>query len=406
MSLLLGHSPKLFIRKPVLVRASAGGSSSVVQTPPCYVKGADPCGADHVLLDYSHSMKNRPILIKKAPEELVYNDAEVTTIGSSHGWVASLMHGVGILRLHDDLNPVASDANPKCITLPPLVTLPQCQTQIITNVSLSSLSPEEEDCVVAVKFMGPQLSYCRPSAQGNSKWFNIRITNPCFFSSRLMFSKTHNMFRIPGSGGQLIASWDLCKDEHTPKIQVLRYHNLPQLSEAEREVRDTCFTTEHLVESPFPGMTILVKCFRQTVDGTNLKTKAVMVFKVTPMGRALYTRHLENITIFISKSESFSVRASSFPGHVFNSEQASSDGAVEDIPELKKPLLVENQMPNHKEARLSTDMLQSPLLEMSCDEDEHDCSRWRWSSSRTRQGTAWLQGCTASAIKTLERAQR
>uniref|UniRef100_A0A0D3BMT8 KIB1-4 beta-propeller domain-containing protein n=1 Tax=Brassica oleracea var. oleracea TaxID=109376 RepID=A0A0D3BMT8_BRAOL len=308
MSLLLGHSPKLFIRKPVLVRASAGGSSSVVQTPPCYVKGADPCGADHVLLDYSHSMKNRPILIKKAPEELVYNDAEVTTIGSSHGWVASLMHGVGILRLHDDLNPVASDANPKCITLPPL-TLPRTGP-----VSLSSLSPEEEDCVVAVKFMGPQLSYCRPSAQGNSKWFNIRIANPCFFSSRLMFSKRHNMFCIPGSGGQLIASWNLCKDEHTPKIQVLRYVDLPELSEAEREVMDTCFTTEHLVESPFPGMTILVKCFRQTVDGTNLKTKAVMVFKVTPMGRALYTRHLENITIFISKSESFSVRASSFPG--------------------------------------------------------------------------------------------
>ncbi|CAN6820273.1 unnamed protein product [Brassica oleracea] len=313
MSLLLGYSPKLFIRKPVLVRASAGGSSPLVQTPPCYVKGADPCGADHVLLDYSYFMKNRPILIKKAPEELVYSDAEVTTIGSSHGWVASLMHGVGILRLHDDLNPVASDANPKCITLPPLVTLPQCQTQIITNVSLSSLSPEEEDCVVAVKFMGPQLSYCRPSAQGNSKWFNIRITNPCFFSSRLMFSKRHNMFCIPGSGGQLIASWNLCKDEHTPKIQVLRYVDLPELSEAEREVMDTCFTTEHLVESPL-GRTILVKCFRQTVDGTNLKTKAVLVFEVTPKGNAFYTRHLGNVTIFISKSESFSVRASSFPG--------------------------------------------------------------------------------------------
>ncbi|XP_013624984.1 PREDICTED: uncharacterized protein LOC106331210 [Brassica oleracea var. oleracea] len=285
-------------------------------------------------LRFAYPSTDYPKLIKKAPVELVYNDindpiipwpaeqfeegdkvsdAEGTTIGSSHGWVASLMHGVGILRLHDDLNPVASDANPKCITLPPLVTLPQCQTQIITNVSLSSLSPEEEDCVVAIKFMGPQLSYCRPSAQGNSKWFNIRITNPCFFSSRLMFSKRHNMFCIPGSGGQLIASWNLCKDEHTPKIQVLRYVDLPELSEAEREVMDTCFTTEHLVESPL-GRTILVKCFRQTVDGTNLKTKAVLVFEVTPKGNAFYTRHLGNVTIFISKSESFSVRASSFPG--------------------------------------------------------------------------------------------
>ncbi|XP_048606536.1 uncharacterized protein LOC111213634 isoform X2 [Brassica napus] len=315
MSLLLGHSPKLFIRKPVLVRASAGGSSSVVQTPPCYVKGADPCGADHVLLDYSHSMKNRPILIKKAPEELVYNDAEVTTIGSSHGWVASLMHGVGILRLHDDLNPVASDANPKCISLPPPVSLPRCQTQFVTNVSLSSLSPEEEDCVVAVKFMGPQLSYCRPSAQGNSKWFNIRIANPCFFSSRLMFSKKHNMFRIPGAGGQLIASWDLCKDEHTPKFQELRYHFLPEPTEAEREVMDTCLTTEHLVESQSTGETFLVKCFRQTVDGIAvLQTKGVMVFRVAPKGNAVYTQDIGDLTIFISKAEAFCVRASSFPG--------------------------------------------------------------------------------------------
>ena len=317
MSLLLGHSPKLFIRKPVLVRASAGGSSSPLQTPPCFVCGEDPCGPDHVELSFAYATRFYPKLIKKAPVELVYNDASdaaVTTIGSSHGWVASLMHDVGTLRLRDDLNPVASNSDPKRILLPPLVTLPQCQTQIITNVSLSSLSPEEEDCVVAVKFMGPQLSYCRPSAQGNSKWFNIRITNPCFFSSRLMFSKRHNMFCIPGSGGQLIASWNLCKDEHTPKIQVLRYVDLPELSEAEREVMDTCFTTEHLVESQSTGETFLVKCFRKSVNGgTSWETKAVMVFRVLPLGNALYTRHLGDLTIFISKSEAFCVRASSFP---------------------------------------------------------------------------------------------
>ncbi|KAJ0230071.1 hypothetical protein HA466_0311040 [Hirschfeldia incana] len=316
MSLLLGHSPKLFIRKPVLVRSSAGGSSPLVQTPPCVVTGADPCGAGHVLLEYGYTMKNGPFLIKKAPVELVYNDEAVTTIGSSHGWVASLTHGVGTLRLHDDLNPVASNANPKRILLPPLVTLPHCQTQIITNVSLSTLSPEDEDCVVAVKFMGPQLSYCRPSsARGNSKWFNIRIANPSFFSSPVMFSKKHNMFCIPAAGGQLIASWDLCKDEHTPKIQELLYHSIHKLSELQREVMDTCFTTEHLMESQSTGETILVKCFRQTVDGgTSLKTKAVMVFKVSPKGNAFCTHHLDDLAIFISKSEPFCVRASSFPG--------------------------------------------------------------------------------------------
>ncbi|CAH8390124.1 unnamed protein product [Eruca vesicaria subsp. sativa] len=314
MSLLLGgHSPKLFIRKPVLARACAGGSFSLVQTPPCFVSSADHrFRAGRVLVDYTYFMDNFPLWIKEVPVELVYNNEAVTTIGSSHGWVASLMHDVGTLRLHDDLKPVESN-KPKLISLPPLVTVPHCQTQIITNVSLSSLSPEEEDCVVTVKFMGPKLSYCRP---GNSEWFNIKIDNPSFFSSSVMFSKKHNMFCIPGAGGKLIASWDLCKDEHTPKIQVLRYHNLPELSVAEREVMDTCLTTQHLVESQSTGETFLVKCFRQTVDGggTSLKPKAVMVFKVSANGDAFYTRDIGDLTIFISKSEPFCVRASCFIG--------------------------------------------------------------------------------------------
>ncbi|VVB10719.1 unnamed protein product [Arabis nemorensis] len=73
---------------------------------------------------------------------------------------------------------------------------------------MSSSSPEEEDCVVAIKFMGPQLSLCRP-AQSNSEWTNIRIRNPCFFSSPVMFSQREGMFGIPGAGGHLIGSWDL-----------------------------------------------------------------------------------------------------------------------------------------------------------------------------------------------------
>ncbi|KAH0854596.1 hypothetical protein HID58_057736 [Brassica napus] len=163
--------------------------------------------------------------------------------------------------------------------------------------------------------MGPQLSYCRPSAQGNSKWFNIRIANPCFFSSRVMFSKKHNMFRIPGAGGQLIASWDLCEDKHTPKFQELRYHFLPEPTEAEREVMDTCLTSEHMVESQSTGETFLVKCFRQTMDGIAvLQTKGVMAFRVTPKGNSVYTQDIVDLTIFISKAEAFCVRASSFPG--------------------------------------------------------------------------------------------
>ncbi|KAG2333107.1 hypothetical protein Bca52824_004287 [Brassica carinata] len=62
---------------------------------------------------------------------------------------------------------------------------------------MSSPSPEDENCVVAVKFLGPQLSFCRP-AQRNSEWTNISVENPCFFSSRVMFSKKDDKFFIPG----------------------------------------------------------------------------------------------------------------------------------------------------------------------------------------------------------------
>ncbi|AED96693.1 hypothetical protein AtNW77_Chr5g0141401 [Arabidopsis thaliana] len=125
MSLLLNQPLKLlcFRRKPVLVR------SSLMQTPPCSIVGVQPCGADHLGRLDVMMMSRRTCLEKKVPLELVNSDPMVT-IGSSHGWVATLKED-GILRLQDDLNPVASDTNPKRIPLPPLVTLPHCQTQIV-----------------------------------------------------------------------------------------------------------------------------------------------------------------------------------------------------------------------------------------------------------------------------------
>uniref|UniRef100_A0A0D3BMT3 KIB1-4 beta-propeller domain-containing protein n=1 Tax=Brassica oleracea var. oleracea TaxID=109376 RepID=A0A0D3BMT3_BRAOL len=87
----------------------------------------------------------------------------------------------------------------------------------------------------------------------------------------------------------------------------------------------SCFTSEHLVESRSTGETFLVKLFRQTVDGTSLKvkgtklkTKGVMVFKVDDHGNAVYTQDIGDLAIFLSKSETFCVRASSCPGVIPN----------------------------------------------------------------------------------------
>ncbi|CAG7898914.1 unnamed protein product [Brassica rapa] len=143
---------------------------------------------------------------------------EIGIIGASHGWVATLKNGA--VCLQDDLH--LPDTDPKRIPLPPFVTLPHCQTQIVTNISMSSSSPDDdEDCIVAVKFLGPQLSLCRP-AQRDCKWSNIRISDPSFFSSHVMYSKRDGMFSMPASRGHYIGSWDLGRHMKEPKIQMLR----------------------------------------------------------------------------------------------------------------------------------------------------------------------------------------
>ncbi|KAG7534223.1 hypothetical protein ISN45_Aa08g018060 [Arabidopsis thaliana x Arabidopsis arenosa] len=319
MSLLLRRLSRLRLGKPLLVRSSVllsnGFSSSSLQTPPCSILYVTPCGAGLGKLVISNADEPFIKLEKKVPLELVDSDPMVT-IGASHGWVATLKDD-GIVRLQDDLNPYASDTDPKRISLPPLVTLPGCQTQVVTNVAMSSSSPEDEDCVVAVKFLGSQLSFCRP-AQANSEWINFRIASPCFYSSPVMFSEKHDMFCIPGSGGHLIGSWDPRTHKHKPKFQRLRFQNLPELTKTKRELLQSCCTSEHLVESRTTDETFLVKLYRKvTASGTvKMQTKDVMVFKLDEEGNAVYTKDIGDLSIFISKSEPFCVPASSFPGMV------------------------------------------------------------------------------------------
>ncbi|KAL9283443.1 hypothetical protein AtEden1_Chr5g0141091 [Arabidopsis thaliana] len=323
MSLLLSRLSRIGLGKPASVRSSLvlilsnGFSSSALQTHPCRIMTARPCGEDlgKLMIMENATDCKVTLLEKKVPMELVYVD-EIITVGSSHGWVASLKDD-GILRLQDDLNPYASYTDPKRISLPPFVNLPRCQTQIVTNVAMSSSCPEDEDCVVAVKFLGPQLSFCRP-AQSNSEWTNIKIASPSFFSSDVMYSKKDDMFRIPGSGGHLIGSWDPRTEDHNPKIQRLGFRNLPELPRAKRELLDSCYRSEHLVESRNTGETFLVKRYKKatTRDTVKMKTKGVMVFKLDEKGNAVYTEDIGDLCIFLSKSEPFCASSSRFPNCV------------------------------------------------------------------------------------------
>jgi len=108
---------------------------------------AEPCGLGMGKLMIAISSDNSMwVLEKKAPVELVEGGKGI--VGASHGWVATLKDGV--VCLQDDLNPSTSNSDPKRISLPSLVTLPHCQTQVVTNMAMSCSSPEENDCVVAI----------------------------------------------------------------------------------------------------------------------------------------------------------------------------------------------------------------------------------------------------------------
>ncbi|KAJ4911345.1 hypothetical protein Rs2_05966 [Raphanus sativus] len=308
-------------RSSLLIFSNGLSSSSLHQTPPCNIIGAKACGEGLGKLIIKNASERDPTeLEKKVPIDLVYNNhGNATIVGASHGWIATLKND-GILRLQDDLNPYASYTEPKHIPLPPLVTMRHCQTKIITNVSMSSSCPgDDENCVVAAKFLGAQLSFCKPAGKSSKpEWTNIRIKNPCFYSSRVLFSKKDEMFRILGYGGHLIGSWDPRKPSEDPKLQTLHFQKIPKLPKATRELMDSCCKSEHLVESP-TGETFLVKMYRKTSEITKggiakMKTRALMVFKIDEEGNADYTQDIGDLVIFLSDSEPFCAPATSFPG--------------------------------------------------------------------------------------------
>ncbi|CAN7122258.1 unnamed protein product [Brassica rapa subsp. narinosa] len=313
-----------------LLISNGFSTTSLRQTPPCSIIGAKPClpleffyrsGLGTLIIANANvaDMSCLVRLKKKVPVDLVHNDPDDTmvTIGASHGIRVQAQED-GTLCLQDDLNPYASYTDPKRIPLPPLVTLPHCQTKIITNVSMSSSSPDDdEDCVVAVKFLGPQLSFCKPAGKSSKpEWTNIKIENPCFYSSRVMFSKKDNMFRIPGSGGHLIGSLDLFEPNDKLKLQCVGFENLPP--KLPTPLMDSCCMSQHLVESTSTGETFLVKQYRKTakiVEGVaQMKTQFLMVFKLDDEGNAVYTRDMGDLTMFLSMSEPFCVPSTSFPG--------------------------------------------------------------------------------------------
>ncbi|KAG7578639.1 hypothetical protein ISN45_Aa03g028120 [Arabidopsis thaliana x Arabidopsis arenosa] len=303
MSLLLNKPSMLCLGKPASMRSSlflsSGFPSSSLRTLPCSIHG---CG-----LKVSNVPKSRHTSLEK---KVPVGRHKIDWLAYL-GWLATY-NDDGILRFIDSM---WDSGEPKHFSSPPFVTLPRCQTQIVTNVVASS-PLDDEDCVVAVKFLGPQLSFFRP-AQSKFGWTNVRIENPCFYSSEVMFSKKDGMFRIPGSGGHIIGSWDIHTHKQTPpKIQRLQLQNLPERTRTQPELLESCWASVFLVESQSTDETFLVKWYKKT-SGKIMKTKGVMVFRLDHKGNAIYTQDIGDLFISLSRDGISCEPAAEEPYHYY-----------------------------------------------------------------------------------------
>ncbi|EOA18031.1 hypothetical protein CARUB_v10006474mg [Capsella rubella] len=160
--------------------------------------------------------------------------------------------------------------------------------------------------------MGPQLSFCRP-AQRNCKWTNIRITDPSFFSSHVMYSKRDEMFSMPASRSHYTGSWDLGRHRHKPKLQMLQLPEYPEMTKSEWQRLETCCKKQHyLVESISTGETFMLKWYTESRPPrkTFMEWDHFLVLRLDEEGNAVYTKDIGDLSIFLSKAESFCLPAS------------------------------------------------------------------------------------------------
>lgn len=160
---------------------------------------------------------------------------------ASHGWGFSCDPSDRSVFITDLFNPLASKSNPTVIPLPLLTVIDSCQTQVLWNVAMSSSPPDQEDqdWVVAIKFLGRQLSLCRP--RRDLCWTNILTSFNHSENSNLMYSKRDQMFYLPAPGGNHLFSYDLnFKQDKEPKIHECQFRDLPELPQSQWELLDSC----------------------------------------------------------------------------------------------------------------------------------------------------------------------
>ncbi|CAH2055156.1 unnamed protein product [Thlaspi arvense] len=296
---------------------------------------------------YDLEMKKRVTVAERRVPESVHLSR---TIGSSRGWVVRMNNEDLTVHVTNMLSPSAPESSHRVISLPPLMPLPRGLdpseytpvSELVRNASLSS-SPDQEGCVVAIKFWGHCISLCRLSGDSSWSWTHINSLPKDYKASSVIYSKAASIF-------YLTPSTDSFRDPeaheaHRRKLKTDRHkiygrrdrHGSPlivffqqhwPLEPPEKLVEGWC-GKRFLVETPYgdmytlmwymikTGKKLVVSCDKES-DVYLAETKRFELYSKQSWPKP-YVGDIGDLCIFFGKNEPFCVPTRKYPGLKRNS---------------------------------------------------------------------------------------
>ncbi|CAA7043434.1 unnamed protein product [Microthlaspi erraticum] len=252
----------------------------------------------------------------KAFPKLLYEESRV--IGSSRGWTAFMSKHDGTVHLSDALTNLVST---RVMTLPSLSDPLRLRSSAIINVSISSPPDEDDGYVVFVKFLGPDLYYCRPNRV--SRWTKIDMIYQSHINlCDVIYSPGTEMLFLVITGASFLLCYDLNMNERYTRLHLIKY---PKMAQSEWELLALCSKTDQLVEYESScDKCFIVRRYVETYDQGDKeivfnKIKRFMVFQLHKQLKngditAKYTKDIGDLCVFFGKNETFCVDASKYPG--------------------------------------------------------------------------------------------
>ncbi|CAA7043429.1 unnamed protein product [Microthlaspi erraticum] len=176
----------------------------------------------------------------KAFPKLLYEESRV--IGSSRGWTAFMSKHDGTVRQSDVLTNLVSS---RVIILPSLSDPLRLRSSAIISISISSPPDEDDGYVVFVKFLGPDLYYCRPNRV--SQWMKVDMIYQSHINLRhVIYSQGSQMLFLVITGASFLLCYDVNMKERYRRLRLINY---PKMAQSESELLALCSKTDQLAES-------------------------------------------------------------------------------------------------------------------------------------------------------------